>query len=162
MHLDAIIAIDENPLKWTIANRFDLQRMSAIRPSAVVHVSVSIGHGTVVFATAVVQSAAKIGAHMIINTAASVDHYSDVGSFVHLALGALAAGTAKIGNGAFVDVRSKVCPNFKVGAWAVQGAVGVAVDYRSTNLGIPARAVRTWRRICSGPFGWRAKASRRQ
>src|SRR5664280_924928 len=41
----------------------------------------------------------------------------------HGLLGALAAGTAKIGSRAFVGVRSKVCPNFKVGAWAVQGAV---------------------------------------
>lgn len=141
----AVLAIGDNRRRLELADELSgsgLVFRAAIHPAAVVHESVEIGAGSVVFAGAVVQPDARLGAHSIVNTSASVDHDCRLGDCVHVAPGARVAGGVTLGDGAFLGVGCSVLPGVSIGEWAVVGA-GAAVirDVRADSIvkGIPAR-----------------------
>ena len=70
-----------------------------------------------VCAGAIVQPGAEIGAHVILNTKASVHHDCRVGDYVHIAVAHLAGG-ASAAEGAFLGLGCTVLPGVMVGAWA--------------------------------------------
>lgn len=72
----AVIAIGNNRIRQRVAERFgqSTEWVTVVHPRAWVDPSVRLGPGTVVFAGAVVQPDTVIGAHAIVNTAASIDH----------------------------------------------------------------------------------------
>jgi acetyltransferase-like isoleucine patch superfamily enzyme len=103
---------------------------------------VEIGEGTVIFAGVILQPRTRIGSHVIVNTAASVDHDGLLEDFVHVAPGARLSGQVTIREGALMGVGSAAIPGTTVGAWAVVGAGGAVVaDVApgATALGVPAR-----------------------
>lgn len=115
---------------------------TAIDPSAVVHPTVRLGPGTVVFAGAVLQPDTTLGAHTVVNTAASVDHDCRLGDFVHVAPGARLAGGVEVGEGALLGIGCQVLPGVRIGAWAVVGAGATVtgdVGEGWTVVGTPAR-----------------------
>ncbi len=141
----AVLGIGSNRARRAIAERLDLPWISAVHPSAVVHESVELGPGTVVFAGAVVQPGSTLGRHVIVNTGASVDHDCRVGDFVHVAPGARLAGGVSVEEGAFFGIGSVAIPGVTVGAWSTLGAGSAAardVPAGVTALGVPARVVR--------------------
>jgi sugar O-acyltransferase (sialic acid O-acetyltransferase NeuD family) len=139
----AVIAVGSNRARQALARRLQANWITACHPSAIVHSSVSLGPGTVVFAAAVVQPDAQIGAHAIINTAASVDHDCVLGDFVHVGPGTRLCGGVTIDEGALLGVGVSAAPNVGIGAWSTVGAGAVCVrDVPSdtTVTGVPARA----------------------
>src|SRR5262245_10113907 len=72
--LPTILAIGDNRARARLASAMTRRWMTVIHPTAHVHPSVTLGPGTVVFAGAIVQPDARLGAHVIVNTAATVDH----------------------------------------------------------------------------------------
>ena len=143
----AVLAIGDNRTRRRLAGELEmavegLAWVSAAHPAAVVHESVRLGPGCVVFAGAVIQPDCEIGAHAVVNTGASVDHDSTLGEFTHVAPGARLAGGVTLGDGAFVGLGAVVLPGVAVGAWATVGA-GAAVtgDVADgvTAVGVPAR-----------------------
>jgi acetyltransferase EpsM len=97
-----------------------------------------------VFAGAVIQPDATIGAHSILNTAASVDHDCIVGDFVHIGPGVTLCGGVTLDEGVLLGVGAKVAPNVEIGPWSTAGAGAVCVvDVRgsTTVVGVPARPV---------------------
>ncbi len=140
---EAVAAIGDNRARRTVVQRFSSVRwLSAVHPFSWVHDSVRLGEGALVFAGAVVQPDAVIGAHSIVNTSASVDHDSVLGRFVHVAPGARLAGAVTVGEGALVGIGSAVIPGKAVGAWSIVGAgaaVTAGVPPSSRFAGVPAR-----------------------
>lgn len=123
----AVVAVGDNAARRRLVERLEaavpgLVWVSAAHPAAVVHESVVLGPGTVVFAGAVVQPDAAIGAHVVVNTAASVDHDCRLGDFVHVAPGVRLAGGVEVGDGALLGIGCRVLPGVRIGAGAVVGA----------------------------------------
>ena len=140
----AIVAVGDNRLRAKLASTLNLAWTTAVHPSAIVHPSVSIGPGSVVCAGAIIQPGTRIGCHVIVNTAASVDHDCELGDFVHLAPGAQIAGGVRIGAGTLIGIGSSIVPEVAVGKWVTVGAgAAVAGDLPDgcTAVGVPARVV---------------------
>jgi acetyltransferase EpsM len=113
-----------------------------VHPTAWVSPSARIGEGAVVLAGAVVNAGALVGPHVIVNSAAVVEHDVRVGAFTHLAPGAVIGGGTTIGEGAMVGLGATVRDHIVVGPEAVvaMGAVVVAdVPAAAVVLGVPAR-----------------------
>jgi sugar O-acyltransferase (sialic acid O-acetyltransferase NeuD family) len=139
----AIIAIGANATRQQVAARFaGTEWITAIHPRAYVHQSAITGAGTVILAGAVIQPGATLGEHVIVNTAATIDHDCFVGDFAHLAPGSHLAGEARVHSGALLGIGAVVAPGRQVGEWAIVGA-GAAVVHEipahCTAVGVPAQ-----------------------
>jgi sugar O-acyltransferase (sialic acid O-acetyltransferase NeuD family) len=113
-----------------------------IHPSAIIAHDVRIGRGTVVCAGVIVNSGARIGENVILNTACTIGHDCRVDSHAHVAGGVHLGGGVAIGEGAFVGLGSAVVPNRAIGSWATVGAGAVVTREVASNItvvGIPAR-----------------------
>lgn len=138
----AVIAIGDNRTRNRIAHRLDGNWVSIVHPAALVHETVAIGAGTVVFAGVVIQPETVIGDHAIVNTSASIDHDCRIGSFAHIAPGSNLAGNVTVGEGAFLGIGSRSTPGTTIGAWATVGAGGVVISQIPENVtavGVPAK-----------------------
>ena len=145
-HFEAIIAVGDNALRRRLAERLDLDWTIAVHPSAIVSPDHHIGPGTVIFAGAVIQPAARIGAHVIVNTSATIDHDCSVGDYSHIAPGAHLGGTVTVAEGVFLGIASVVLPNLRIGEWATLGGGAVAVrdiEPHTVAIGVPARCLRS-------------------
>ncbi len=138
-----VLAIGDNQARQAFAGRFPhLTWLSVGHPTAVIHPSVKIGAGTVVFAGAIIQPDTFLGEHAIVNTGATVDHDCRIGDFAHLAPGVHLSGGVFIGEGALLGVGSCVKPGASVGAWATVGAGGAVIQdipEGTVAVGVPAR-----------------------
>lgn len=142
--LPAIVAVGSNRARKVLVERLPLEWATVCHPSAVVHSTAVLHPGVVVFAGAVVQPDSKVGAHAIINTAASVDHDCVVGAFAHIGPGVSLCGGVTVEEGALLGVGAKVAPNVEIGPWAIAGAGAVCVvdvPGDATVVGVPARAI---------------------
>lgn len=139
----AVIAVGDNAARATIAERLpEVEWLTLVHPLAHVHPSVQFGPGTVVFAGAIIQPDTRIGAHVIVNTVASVDHDCIVGDFSHIAPGVHLAGNVRTGRGVFLGIGSVVAPGLRIGDWTTVGAGAAVVtdlQERITAVGVPAR-----------------------
>jgi sugar O-acyltransferase (sialic acid O-acetyltransferase NeuD family) len=143
---ELVIAIGDNAVRQRIAGSLgeDVEFASIIHPSAIIHRSVETASGSVVFAGAIIQPGSTIGRHVIVNTAASIDHDCDIGDFVHIAPGCRLAGNVTVRDGAFLGIGSAVIPGIKVGAGATVGAGAVVIEdvpAGATVVGVPARRI---------------------
>jgi sugar O-acyltransferase (sialic acid O-acetyltransferase NeuD family) len=137
-----VVAVGDNRARKSLAERFDLPWIAVVHPAAVVHPSVELGAGTVVFAGAAIQPDTWIGRHTIVNTGASVDHDCRLGDFVHVAPGARLGGGVAVGEGALIGIGSCVVPGVTIGPWATVGAGAAVVRdvaAGATVVGVPAR-----------------------
>jgi hypothetical protein len=90
----AIIGIGNNAVRKRVAEQLDVEWVTAVHPFSWVHPGVRLGPGTLVCACAIIEPGAQVGAHVLLNTKASVDHDTSVGDFVHIAVAHLAGGAA--------------------------------------------------------------------
>jgi acetyltransferase-like isoleucine patch superfamily enzyme len=71
---DFVIGIGNNATRKLIAEKYDVNFVTLVHPSAQIGVNVSIGKGTVVMVGAVINPCSSIGEHCIINTRAVIEH----------------------------------------------------------------------------------------
>jgi acetyltransferase EpsM len=145
----AIIGVGDNSTRKRISQEIEIEWTTAVHPFSAVHPGVPIGPGSVVFAGGVVQPGARIGAHVILNTKASVDHHCQVGDYSHVADGHV-GGSALLGEGVFLALGATVLPGLNIGDWAVVGAGAVVVrnvEPATTVVGVPARPIRRRSRL---------------
>ena len=137
-----IVGIGDNRTRQAIVQRLDVEWATVIHPSAVVDPTVKLGVGSVVMAGAVIQVDTFIHDHVIVNTAASVDHDCVIGNFSHVAPGAHLAGECRIGDGVLIGVGAAVIPQIEIGEWTVVGAGAAVVNNVPSDqvvAGVPAR-----------------------
>lgn len=138
-----IFGIGDNKLRKNIYTRLThLNWIKVIHPQSVVHSSVQIGIGTVIFAGSVIQPDTIIGEHTIVNTATSIDHDCRIDNFVHIAPGTHLAGNVSIGEGAFLGIGCCAIPGVEVGPWSILGAGSVItakIEAHHYAKGVPAK-----------------------
>ncbi len=137
----AFIGIGDNGIRRRIS-ALPAEWVIAQHEAASVHLSVSLGGGTLICSGVVIQPGTQIGRHVIANTSCSIDHDCVVEDFAHIAPGVTLAGEVYIGEGAFVGAGAIILPGIKVGAGAVVGAGSTVlrdVKPGAKVAGVPAR-----------------------
>lgn len=120
-----VIGIGNNQIRKEISQKYDLEYISLIHPSATVGNDIEIKEGSVIMAGAVINTASHIGKHCIINTGATVDHNSDIDDFVHISPGVHMGGNVRIGKNCWLGLGSSIkngvtiCDNVTVGVGSV-------------------------------------------
>ena len=141
-----IISIGENDIRKKISSRVQHKYAVAQHISATVSENVLIGKGSVIFHKSILQSSVKLGKHVIINTAASVDHDCIIENFVHISPNSTICGNVKIGEGTHIGAAAIIVPNITIGKWCKIGAGAVIIkdipDY-SVVVGNPGRIIKT-------------------
>lgn len=143
-YLGAVLAVGSNEARRRLAGELSVPWVTVVHPRAVVHPTVRLGEGAVIFAGAVVQPDAELGRHAIVNTGATVDHDCRIGAFAHLAPGSHLAGAVEVGEGALVGIGASVVQGRRIGAWATVGAGAAVVrdvPPGVTAAGVPARVL---------------------
>lgn len=140
-------------VKSTDARRRLFDRFSAhgyrfatlVDPLAFIAGPVEIGEGSQVLAGAVLQPDVQLGANVIVNTRASIDHDCWIGAHVHIAPGVILSGGVHVSDGAHIGTGASVIHNVRIGAGSVIGAGAVVIDNVAvgvTVVGVPARIVK--------------------
>jgi sugar O-acyltransferase (sialic acid O-acetyltransferase NeuD family) len=122
-----IIAIGSNLLRKRIACQLQYKYGIARHSSTIIAKDARIGEGTVIFHRAVIQTGVVLGKHVIVNTAASVDHDCQVADFAHISPSAVLCGNVTIGEGSQVGANATIIPNISIGRWCIVGAGAVVV-----------------------------------
>jgi len=143
----AVIALGDNRTRKEAAIRFQpyCRWITAIHPLAVIHESVKIEEGTVVFAGAVIQPDTRIGRHVIVNTGVTIDHDCDIRDFAHLGPGTHLAGNVALREGCLLGVGVAVIPGRQIGEWSTVGAnASVVADVPDgvIAVGVPAQVIK--------------------
>ena len=142
---DFIIGIGNNAVRKEIAEKYSVNWVSLIHPSAQIATHVSIGKGTVVMAGAVINVCATVGSHCIINTHAVVEHDNVVEDYVHISPNAALGGTVRIGKETHIGIGATVINNIEICANCIVGA-GAAlvrdVQKNGTYIGVPAENIK--------------------
>jgi len=143
--VEYVIAIGSNATRKRIAESHDLPYARLVHVFSWVPLE-SIGEGTIATAGTIVNPDAKIGRHVILNTACSIDHDCIIGDYCHICPGVHLGGDVHIGEGTQLGVGVSVIPGIRIGAWSIIGAGGVVVRDIPDNVvayGVPARVKRT-------------------
>lgn len=122
----AIVAVGDNSNRKSEVERLEKNHRfwTAIHPRAIVPHG-CISEGSVVMANVVVQPGARVGRHVILNTACTVDHDCVIEDYAHIAPGVHLCGGVHVGEGALVGVGSCAVPGAKIPAWSLVKAGSV-------------------------------------
>lgn len=116
--------------------------INAVHSSAHCSPSAKLGRGSVMLPTSVVNSQALVGANVIINTGAIVEHDCVIADHAHVATGARLCSTVQVGEGAHIGAGATIRQGIKIGKHAIVGMGAVVVkdvEPNTTVVGIPAR-----------------------
>jgi sugar O-acyltransferase (sialic acid O-acetyltransferase NeuD family) len=139
-----IISVGDNLTRRKLSEAIWHPFTITIHPFAWVDKSVKIGEGSCILHGAVVQAGTRIGRHVIINTAASVDHDCVIADFVHIAPGVRLAGNVHVGENTLVGIGSIVVPGLTIGKNCLIAAGSVVTRNIPDGLtvrGNPARII---------------------
>lgn len=142
---DFIIGIGDNAVRKKIAEKFDVNWVTLIHPSAQIAVNASLGKGTAVMAGAVINACASVGEHCIINTRAVIEHDNTIEDYVHISPNAALGGAVRIGEQTYIGIGATVINKIDICGKCIIGAGAVAVknieDF-GTYVGVPARKIK--------------------
>ena len=139
---DFVIGIGNNGVRKKIAEKYEVNWVTLIHPSAQIAVNVSIGKGTVIMAGAIVNACAAIGEHCIINTSAIIEHDNILEDYVHISPSARLGGTVRVNEMTHVGIGATVKNNIEICSSCIIGAGAVVVkDIKEsgTYVGVPAK-----------------------
>jgi UDP-perosamine 4-acetyltransferase len=111
-------------------------------PTAYLSPSVSHGQGLQLLAGAIVNTNAQIGANVLINSQALVEHHCVIGDHSHIASGAVVCGDCHIGQSVHVGAGAVINQGITIGDGAIiaSGAVVIAdIPAGSMVAGVPAQ-----------------------
>jgi sugar O-acyltransferase (sialic acid O-acetyltransferase NeuD family) len=143
-HLDApvILCVGRNGERAELVHLLNATYGIARHSTAIVAESATIGEGTVILHGSIIQPNSRIGRHVLVNTAASIDHDNIIGDFAHISPHVTLCGHVEVGEGTHVGAGAIVIPKTKIGKWSTVGAGAVVlhdVPDHVTVVGNPAR-----------------------
>lgn len=145
---DACIASDDNAYRKAMVKmlneRRHVQPVNAVHKRAVLGISVSLGHGNMINAGAIVEGGAEVGQHCIIHSNAVIGAQAKLGDFVQIGVGSIINSNVEIGDEAFIGSGVTIVSGVKIGKNARVGAGSVVigpVKDGETVFGNPAKAV---------------------
>ncbi|MFK7747154.1 MAG: acetyltransferase [Kordia sp.] len=122
-----LISIGNNKIRKIISQKLTNDFAILIHKTATISSSATIAEGTVVMNGTNINAAANIGKHVIINTAAIIEHDCTIGDFAHISPNATITGNVSVGEGTHIGAGAIVIPNVKIGKWATIGAGAVII-----------------------------------
>lgn len=140
-----VIALGNPITRLQIANQikeYSISLINAIHSTAVVVPTASLSEGNMVGAMAVINSNVQVGNHVIINTAAVVEHDCVLADGVTVSPGSQIGGRVIINRAAFISTGAIILPRISIGEEAIIGAGAVVtkdVPARVLVRGAPAR-----------------------
>ena len=143
---ELLICVGDPARRAGLVERYAGRFGKAIDPSVILSRQSIVGDGSMVFQGAIVQANSRIGRHVIINTAASVDHDCVVDDFVHIAPHSTLCGFVRVQQGAYIGAGATIIPGITIGARAIVGAGAVVIRDVPPNTvvaGVPAKHTRT-------------------
>ncbi len=146
-----LVAIGDNWVRAQVVQRIhavcpELEFVAAIHPQSSIARGVSTGPGTVVMAGAILNTNARVGAHCIVNTNASLDHDGVMRDYSSLAPGAVAGGNVTIGCYSAVSLGAHIVHRRCIGDHSIVGAGATVLDDLPDYVvayGTPARVIRS-------------------
>ena len=93
----------------------------------------------------VINSGTSVGKGVILNTHCSIEHDCEIGSFTHIAPGAILSGDVVVAKEVLVGAGAVVCQNKLIGDDCVIGAGAVVITDctdSSTYAGVPAKRIK--------------------
>ena len=142
---DFIIGIGNNSIRKIISERYDVNWISLVHPSAQIAFGVSLGAGAVIMAGAVINSFAIIGKHCIINTHAVIEHDNIIKDFVHISPNVALGGKVYIDELTHIGIGATIQNNVYIHRECIVGAGAVVVkdiERTGTYVGVPARKIK--------------------
>ena len=139
---DFIIGIGNNAVRKQIAEKYNVNWVTVIHPSAQIAINVSVGRGTVIMAGAVINACAFIDEHCIINTGAVIEHDDVIDEYVHISPNVTLGGTVHIGRNSHIGIGATVINNIDICDDCMVGAGAVVVKNiaeKGIYIGIPAK-----------------------
>lgn len=145
--LDApvVISVGNNDRRAEIAKMLDAQYGTAVHPSAMVSPTAVVSPGTIILHGSIVQAGTRLGSHVLLNTAASVDHDCILGDYSHVSPHGVLCGHVEVGEGSHIGAGAVIIQCVRIGRWCTIGAGAVVLhdvpDY-TTVVGNPARVLK--------------------
>ena len=143
--MSLIISIGNNKIRKQVSKKIQHSYGIVKAKSSIVDKSVEIGEGSQIIHGAVIQMDVRIGSHVIVNTASSIDHDCIIEDFVHIAPNSTLCGNVFIGEGTLIGAGAIVLPGVKIGAWCKIGAGGVIrkdVPDHAIVIGNPSKRIK--------------------
>ncbi len=141
-----IVSIGNNMIRKKIVSSFStIIYERALSKKAIIAETALIEEGTVVMQGSIIQSSAHIGKHVIINTAATIDHDCIIHDFVHIAPGSNLCGEVEVGEGTLIGAGSTIIQGVKIGKWCKIGAGSVVIRDIPDNvvaIGVPCKVIK--------------------
>ena len=141
---DFIIGIGNNAIRKMIAEKYNVNWVSIVHPSAQIAFNTEIGKGTAIMANAVVNVCATVGEHCIINTGAIVEHDNVIENYVHISPNAALGGSVNVGTLTHIGIGVTVKNNVDICSGCTIGAGAVVVKNTNepgTYVGVPIRKI---------------------
>lgn len=145
---DAFIASDDNAYRKSMVKmlneRRQVQPVNAVHKRAVVGISVSLGHGNLINAGAIIEGGAVVGQHCIIQSNTVIGAQAKLGDFVQVGPGTTINSNVEIADEAFIGSGVTIVSGVTIGKKARIGAGSVviaSVKDGETVFGNPAKAV---------------------
>lgn len=113
---------------------------SVIHPTAYIGKNVKVGPGCIICPNTTITNDTELGAHVIVNVGASINHDNRIGDGSTICPGARLAGRVRIGRGVFVGTGALIIPDVQLGdSVLVAAGATVTKSFESGRLmGVPA------------------------
>lgn len=126
-------------------SKLKLKPLSIVSDSANIAKSVILKQGVQIYQNAILDHYSSIGKYSVINIGAIIEHHCKIGKGVHIMPGAVLAGNIEVSDFATVGTGATILPNLKIGRGAIIGA-GATVTKDVSNyevvIGNPAKKLR--------------------
>lgn len=139
---DFVIAIGDNLIRKSVAEKYNLPWITLVHPSAQIASGIQMDEGIVVMAGAIINPGTVVKKHCIINSGAIIEHDNLIESYVHVSPNATLGGTVHVGScthiglGAGIKNNIEICENCVIGVGAV---VVNDLNKQGVYVGIPAK-----------------------